>query len=333
MDLLIPSDSGVTISGLLAGAPAAQRLLANNMNPNCLRTNAVLRKEEWIQFDEILIEVATDRLVGVADLVSRGLTINIGNGLGTTVFQWEDMSDMTAAEIDMAGVTRGQKDRVTFDLNAIPLPIIHKDFSINIRALEASRKLGQALDTTQVAVATRLVSEQIENILFNGASALAYGGGVLRGYNDHPDRNTVTLAEDWDAAGKTGEEILLDVLAMKQALINDHMFGPYLIYIPVGYETKMDDDFKANSDRTIRERILAIESIVGVKVIDQQPANTVLMVALQRETISMVMGMQPTVVQWEGQGGMEQNFKVMAIMVPRIASDHTNQNGIVQLVA
>lgn len=326
-DLIIPKAGG----GARVSGSVAARFAEVGFNPRALRTLDTLRKEEWNLFDTAVVNVARQRLNGIADLQSRGLTMNLQNGLGTMTFQWEDVSDMTAANINMDGVTAGEHDRVTFDLNTIPLPIIHKDFHINRRALEASRKLGQTLDTTQAEVAARKVIEQAESILFNGASSLTFGGGTLYGYTDHPDVNPVTLSENWDASGKTGEEILADVLAMINAAHSDFMFGPYVLYVPAAYWVILQDDFKTNSDRTILERIRAVSGIADVKPSDTLAANTVLMVQMQSDTVREIIGLQPTVVQWEEQGGMRMNFKVMAIMVPRIASDHEGKSGIVVL--
>jgi len=35
-----------------------------------------------------------------------------------------------------------------------------------------------------------------------------------------------------------------------------------------------------------------------------------------------------TTVQWESQGGMRLNFKVMAIQVPQLRADYSSQSGI-----
>jgi uncharacterized linocin/CFP29 family protein len=311
----------------------AARLLANQMNPGALRTNAVLRKDEWKHLDEAVVDISRQRLVGVNDLVSRGLVYNITNGLGTTVLEYETQTDMEPAEITMDGSSPGTNDRVEFDLAYLPLPITHRSFQLNIRALEASRKLGQSLDVTQAMVAARKVAEMVETTLFTGAGALTFGGGTLRGYLDHPNRQTVTLAANWDASASTGATILADVIALKQASIDVNRFGPWILYVPTAYETVLDDDFKANSDLTIRQRLLEIAGIEDVKVVDYLTANNVLLVELQPETVRMVIGMQPTTIEWESLGGMIHHFKVMSIMVPQIRADADGNCGIVHLSA
>ena len=322
-DFLIPDGNG----GWRAQGAVAEQFAAG-LSVNSLRTNTVLQKEEWLLLDTAVIKVATERLGAVADLISRGLSLRLPNGLGTTVFQWEDMSDMTAAEVNMDGVTGGEQDRLTFDLNSIPLPIIHKDFWLSRRVLEASRNGGSPLDTSTAEVAGRLVAEQIESILFNGSSGLTFGGGTLRGYLDHPDRNTIVDEPDWDGAD-TGELILTDVIAMIDAAHADNMFGPYMLYIPPTYFTALLEDFKAASDKTILQRILEIPSIMDVRTVDQMATNQVLLVQLTSDVVKEIIGLEPTVVQWETHGGMRVHFKVMAIMVPRIASDHDGRSGIV----
>jgi len=325
VDFLTPNGSG----GYTASGDVASVFAGGGLNINQFRTNDTLRKDEWLEIDRAVIQIARDRLRGVTDLVDAGLTVNLTNGLGTTVFQWEDMSDMTAANINMEGITEGDRDRVTFDLNSIPLPIVHKDFYISKRVLEASRKLGQPLDITQAETAATLVAEQTEAILFNGASDLTFGGGTLYGYTDFPNRNTFTIPVAWDASATTGSDMLRDLLDMLALLHADRMFGPYVMYLPTLYWTRMQDDFKTNSDRMILERLAAVAGISKIAPADTLAANNVVLTQMSANNTKMVMGLQPTVVQWETQGGMRLHFKVMSIMVPRVAATQTNQSGIV----
>lgn len=307
----------------------ATRLLASNFNVAALRTCRVLRREEWILFDQTVVEIARQRLHAVNDLVSRGLTYNLPNALGTTRLEWEVISDMTPAEISMSGVKDGEADRVSFDLSSLPIPIIHKDFHLNIRALETSRRFGQPLDTTMAALATRKVAEQAESILFNGLTVSANNGSIY-GFLNAPNANTGNLSGPWDENAQDGADIIADVLAMIAALQADHMWGPYGLYVPQRYWTKLVDDYKANSDRTIMERIMAIPGIAFVQPTEGIAADddTVIMFQLSSDVVRMIMGMQPTLIEWESHGGMVTNFKVMAIMVPNFRNDYETQSGV-----
>ena len=325
---LITSD-GQTIS---SEGGLAERLLANQMNPASLRTNAVLRKDEWEQLDTVVVEIARERLSAVSDLMGRGLVYNVPNGMGTTIVQHETVSEMTAAEVTMDGITRTEADRLTFNLVNTPLPIIHHDFYISSRVLEASRKLGTPLDTAQVEEATRQVAETTESLLINGLSdgaTLGFGASTatLYGYTNRPNRNTYSIGTSW--ATDTGSNIIADVLAMIQAAHVDRMFGPYMLYVPGNYWVKLQDDYKAESDKTIIQRIREISGIEEVKPLDKLAADTVLLIQMSRSVVDMVVGMQPTTIQWEAEGGMLFKFKVMSIMVPRIKLDHDNRSGVV----
>ena len=316
--------------GFIGVGAVAKALMQSSFNVNSLRTNDVLRKDEWERFDEKVIEVARQRLVGVGDLLSRGLSFPIDNALGVTRVEWEKVSDMEPAVINMAGVTEGEGDRVTFALEGTPLPIIHKDFTINIRVLEASRTLGQTLDTTQAALATRLVSERTEEMLFDGFAGIKMQNATILGYKTAPDRNTGSIT-DWSLVATTGETIVDEVLAMMLALTTDNYNGPYGLYVPLDYFNKLLDDFKANSDKSIFTRLMELPDLEFIKISRNLPgggSGQIIMVQLTSDVVDIIDGLQPTMVQWETQGGMVINFKVMSIMAPRMKSDAAGQSGI-----
>lgn len=306
----------------------AHRLLANNFNVNALRTNDTLLYDEWKHIDTAILKEANIRLSGVNFLVGRGLTYNIPNGMGKTVLAWQDASDTEDAEVSMDGLTKARRDRPEFDIGYLPLPIIHKDFSFSAREIAESRNGNMPLDTTMAELATRKVSEKIEEFLVIGSSTYTFGGGTIRGLLDHGDRNTGSLTANWDDSAGTGEAILSDTLAMKQALIDDRHYGPYALWLPTNFETAIDEDFKSNSDRSIRERISMVENLVDIRVVDKMTADNVVMFQLTPDVVRMVIGLAITVVEWESEGGMRRNFKIIAIMVPQIRSTQANRSGI-----
>jgi len=297
-----------------AHGSVASRLLASGMNVNALRTNDTLMYDEWKEIDRVVLEAYQNRLVGVADLQAAGLTYNIPNGLAKTVIGYQDVSDTEAASVSLDGVTRGERDRPEFDINYLPLPIIHKDFSFTAREIASSREGIMPLDTTMAQLAARKVAEKVEEMYFTGLSSYTFGGGTIFGLMDETHRNQGSLAANWDDSAGDGESILGDVLAMKQAGIDDRCYGPYMLYVPTNFETAIDEDFKANSDKSIRERLLQIDQLKGIKVADKLTADNVILVQMTVDVVRIVNGMAITTVQWETEGGMRINFKVMAII-------------------
>ena len=292
-------------------------------------TNGVLRREEWQQLDAAIIPASESRLNGIQSLIARGLVYNLGNAMGTTVLETHDQSDAFEAELTMDGVTRTKGDRLEFGAVYLPLPIIHVDYEINSRVLEASRRLGNPLDTSSAERAARKVSEKLEQMLFSNAK-YSFGGGTIHSYLNFPHRNTLTILP-WTDTGVTGRNIVDMVLGMKQASINNLHYGPWELYIPTAYETLLDEDYDTSgaSTQTIRERILKIAGLLDVKVIDTLPVNNVVLVQMSVNTVRLVRGMGITNVQWSTQGNMLHQYKVMTIQVPQIRADHNQKSGIV----
>lgn len=350
VDILTPNEAG----GFAGGGAVGGRLLANNMDPGVLRpwigqdrrayitlnsgsqrpsiqpvANATLRKDEWKQLDEAIVKAAQQRLIGVADLYSRNLVYRVSNGLGTTVLETEVVSDIEDAQVSMDAATRGRRDRPDFSIGYLPLPIIHADFQLDIRTLNASRTRGQALDTLQAEMAARKVAEKAESMLFTGLSTYTYGGGTLYGYLDYTNRNTYTLSAHWDDSAATGETMLADVLGMIQASIDDRYYGPWVLYIPTNFQTALGEDFKTNSDKSVRQRLLEVNGLLDIKVADFLTADNVVLVQMTSDVVRMVEGLTMQTLEWDIEGGMIKLFKVMTIMVPQIRADYNNRCGIV----
>lgn len=352
IDVLTANGQG----GFTGTGSVAQRLLSNSMNPAALRpwigadgrtyvlvknngkdiampisNAATLRKDEWLQYDQAVIREARIRLNGINDLTSRGLVYSL-NGMSKTVLETEKLGEFSEAELSMDGINKTQGDRPVFGADYIPLPIVSKDFFLNARVLSVSRQTGETLDVTSAELATRQVVEKMEDMLFNGTSSYKFGpsGSIIYGYTDFPNRNTGTLRNHWDASGVTGADIVADVLDMKQAAIDDRMYGPYVIYVPTEYETKLDEDYSSSKgDITIRQRILQIAGISDIKVADKLSAGSVLLVQMTSDVIRIINGMEVTPVEWQEQGGMMFHYKIMGIKVPQIRATAAGRCGIV----
>lgn len=317
----------------------------NIKNYTRLQVNAAtLRRDEWKLLDEAVMRVARERLVGIDDLVSRGLTYQLGNPMGTSILEWHDVGESMEAVMSMDGVTRGQGDRPTFQYNYIPIPIVHVDYEINARVLAASRNLGNPLDTISAEHAARRVAEHMEDMLFTDVT-YSYGEkdnrnrNTIYSYVNFPDRNPVTLSQNWDAAvadsdGLGGKKIVDDVLAMKQASIDKRHYGPWVVYIPTAYETLLDSDYDATTPgTTIRERIMKISGIEAIKVVDRLAAHNVLMVEMKSDTVRLIQGIPLQNVEWSTEGKFVNKYKVLTIQVPQIRSDRNRQCGIVHLAS
>lgn len=302
-----------------------------------IQANATtLRRDEWKTLDDAVLKIADDRMVGINDLRANGLTYNLANGMGTTVLETHSSGDAMEAEMSMDGLTRGKNDRVTYTTTYLPIPIIHVDYQINARVLAASRKMGNPIDTTGAERAARRVAEKVEDLLFvKPTTPYTFGGGSIYGYTNHPQRKKVTITSwvDTDSNGAytvSAANIIKDVLSMKQSAINAKHYGPYTIYIPTAYDTRLDMDYDSTTPgTTIRERILKIAGINGIKVADHLEADNVVMVQMTPDVVRLVNGMGISNVEWKSEGNMVTNYKVMTIQVPQIRADQDGNSGVV----
>jgi len=315
-------------AAIAKGGSTAQKLMNMKMNTEVLRSNNTLRKDEWKHFDTAIVKIARERLVGIARLRAKGLVYTIGNGLGKTVLEYEDASDVEDAQVSMDGVTRGRNDRMEYDINYLPLPITHGDYQIGIRALNASRELGETLDTSMAEAKTRKIAEKLETYMFQGSSTFTYGGGSIYGLMDAPNRNTGNLTANWDDSAATGTTIRDDVLAMKQANLDAMHYGPYDLWVPGNFEIALDEDYVTGYPKTIRTRLSEINGIDFIGVADKLTNDNVILVEMASDTIRYVEGLPLTNLEWDTEGGMVFNYKIMTIGVTQVRADQDGNSGI-----
>lgn len=335
----------------------ASRLLQANMDPGVLRpfisgdgrslitlnqngvdqsfvtnTTSMLRKDDWLILDEAVVKAAKPRLRAVGDLRSAGLQYTIPNGMSKTVLQYERQTDINGATISMDGLRKGESDRPLWDLNNLPLPIIHKDFKFSLRQVAASRNGGSPLDTTTAELAARRVAEEAEQLLLGTTSSYTYGGGSIYGYTNFPGRLTKAMTNP-TTGGYSPSTTLNEVLAMKlQSQLAFH-YGPWVIYSSPLWDVVLDGDYTLTGGNvttsTLRARLKQIDGITDVRTLDYLTGYQIILVQQTSDTARIVVGMDIVTVQWETEGGMELNFKVMCIMVPQLRSDINGNCGIV----
>jgi len=120
-------------------------------------------------------------------------------------------------------------------------------------------------------------------------------------------------------------------LDMKKRAHDAHHYGPYMMYCSPAWDPFMDGDYSASgaSSQTLRERLARINGIDGVETLDYLTGYDLLLIQKTTDVARAVIGMDIKTVQWESKGGMQLNFKVMAILVPQLRADHNSNTGII----
>lgn len=287
-----------------------------------------LRKDQWIQIDRIVRETQRLRLRAWSDLRAANTFGNF-DGMATPIIEFEKLTDVGEAVVDMDALSDAQRNASPhFLLQGIPLPITHSDFQLSKRFLASSRRGGgQGMDTTNAQQASRRVAETIEKTLIGTLAGITYGDDnnyedstpQVTGYTNNPDR--ITSTGNTAPSSSNGTTILSEWLTQRELFTASNFFGPYNVYVATDWDEFLDNDFKTNSDRSVRERLLMIEGISSIKRLDYlTTAGTTIWADFGSGLIQAVNGMEVTTVQWESKGGLQINFKVMGIQVPRLMS-------------
>lgn len=305
--------------------------MANEEERKEIAANATtLEENEWRTLSNRMVDVYQATIVGINDLMSAGLTRSLS--LATQVDLWQTRSAMTEADVSMDGETRGDGDRVTYATDGVPIPIVHKDFTVGDRELQASRALNNDLRTDGVAEATRVVAEMLETMLFEGWNPDVRDSNgdtfTLYGYTNHPDRNTVS-GSDWG----TASNIRADIVSMLDALDSDNRDqGGFLLYIaPTQWrQFRSAIDPSGTGDMNLRERILSEfdTEIGGVRRAAYLSDGEAVMVDPRPDVVELAVAEDVQTIEWSSGSGMTNYYKVMAAMAPEIKSDNQNQSGI-----
>lgn len=292
--------------------------------------NATLTKDAWKALDTAIMKAARARLRVVADLRAAGLTFSIPNGMGKTVLEYQRMTDINDAVISMDGLRLAGDDRPEFDLQFLPLPIIHKDFQFSARQIQASRDSNAPLDTTMGEAAARKVSEMVEKLTLGVASTYTYGGGTVYGMTNFTGLLPKTLTSP-ASTGWTPATTLADVLDMKDMSQAVDHYGPWMLYFSTAWDKYLDNDMSTNyPNKTLRMRLREIDGIQDVRTVNYLSGYDVVLLEMNPEVIRIVIGLDVMTLEWDTHGGLLKNYKVMTIMVPQIRADINGNTGIVR---
>jgi uncharacterized linocin/CFP29 family protein len=304
------------------GGSVAARLLSNNLNLASLRTYALLRKDEWELLDTAAIQAFELRLTGIEDLRTRGLVKRLP-GMGVLVSQWNRVSQMNEAEVSMSASADAEQARLDYDLQQVPIPVIFKEFQLDIRFILAHRNGTGSIETEHAMAAGRVVAEKLEDMLFNGNTTV-YGGLPIYGYRTHPSRNTGS-----GATWATTTNVFTNIHAMASGLYADGSPGPYVLYLH--RDQFAESLLLADVNNQISARNLALNNIpnlADIRMSDKMTAGEAVMVSMNPETVDLAIAEDFMPVQWDEKGGLGTHYRAMTVAAPRIKADKEGRSGI-----
>lgn len=301
---------------------------AHKLRPHAgIHHNALLRKDEWLELDSIVLETAKVELNGIQDLMSRGLTKKLG-GLGSKISAYEQIGEMTAATVSMSVDVPGEKDRLEYTMVNVPVPVLYKEFSFDLRDLESARQSGDPLETDHIAAATRVVTESMETMLFSGHTK-QLAGYTIQGYTTATNRIQTTAAAlgsgDFGTAGNFYKAVTGALTALRAIGFK----GPFMIYLAstqYGETLNLIDPTAHMSELAVVKQ--NIPEVIDVKPSFELTAGHMVMVQMSSNVVDLAVGMSMAPIQWTEMGGMITDFRVMTALVPRIKSDANSHTGV-----
>jgi uncharacterized linocin/CFP29 family protein len=298
-----------------------------------VRQNNLLRLYEWQEIDRVVVDVMRQPIIGIADLLANGLVHPL-SGLGTSISTYEQLTDMTPADVSMTiGPRKGQDDRAAFNPISVPVPIISKPFELDARMLDASRRIGESLDVTQARVATIKVRQAMEDMLFLG-STKQLAGYAIYGYTTHPKRLTDTATNYGGGSSATDGNSHKTIVGMLSAQNDQGFYGPFGLYVANDVYRNMLKLTGVNLTETQLSVILrTIPDLKFVKRSARLANGEGILVQLTPEVVDLAIGQDVTPVQWTEEGGLLAEFRVITAAVPRIKYDANGHCGVTHVTS
>lgn len=287
-------------------------------------TNSLLKKDEWEELDTAIVAAASERLNAITRLQSRGLVRRLGS-IGVMASQWNIGSQMSRAVVNMTGQAAADMDRVDYNLAGVPVPVIHKEYQIGERQLEASRRLGEAVDVTNAYEAGRVVAEELERMFFAGYN-LTLNAQTIYGVTTETNINTGSASGDFG----TISNIMPTFINMVSAAAGDNYHGPFEAWVSTTQYIQMMAVYSDGSGQSAIDRMkTAIPSLDEIWPGDYLADGSLVLVQMTPNVVDLALYEMGMNVEWASGDGMTHNFKVMTIAVPRVKSDYESHSGIV----
>jgi hypothetical protein len=303
---------------------------------NAMASNAsTLERDEYETLSDRIIRTYKRNLSGLADLQDQGLVRNVS--LATQVDLWQTVTEVTEADITMDGEDQAANDRIEYNTQGVPIPIVHKDFRIPERELQTSRNMGNDLRTDTAAEVSRAVTEMAEQMLFQGWNPTvdtARGDDwQVYGYTDSSVSASVS-GSDFGTAGNIRDVFTATI----DKLMDDNNQQPagdgFLTYISQTqyrqYRNAIDPDGDGNM--TVRERV---ENEFDMELGDVKsvpdyvlPDGEMVMVNPAPDVVELALAEDMQTLEWSSGSGMTNFYKVLWSGAPEIKTDAKNNYGV-----
>ena len=273
------------------------------MSDYLMRDDAPLSTEEWVKLDEVVVDMARKLLVGRRFI---HLTGPLGAGVqtvpvptvsgGEACLHDEEGCACEAGECEVIQVT-GHK--------FLSLPLIHQDFRLSWRDIEASRRMGWPLELGPAAAASAACARAEDDFIFHGHPEHGYEGLL-----NAASRHTVPLG-DWDESGQA----FANIVAATEALVADGFYEPFAVVLSPALYAKTQRI--ARGIGRLESKLIQDVAEGGLFRSPVLAENQGLVVAMGAHNFDLVVA-QDLITAYLGPENMDHTFRVMEILALRI---------------
>jgi uncharacterized linocin/CFP29 family protein len=261
------------------------------MSDYLMRDDAPFSEKEWAKLDELVVDVARKLLVG-----RRFIHLTGPLGVGVQTVPVPTVSGGEAGEREVIQVT-GHR--------FLSLPLIHQDFRLAWRDIEASRRMGWPLELGPAAAASAACARAEDELIFLGHAEHGYEGLL-----NATDRHTVPLG-DWDESGQG----FADIVAATEALVADGFYEPFAVVLSPALYAKTQRIAKGIG--RLESKLIKDVAEGGLFRSPVLAEDQGLVVALGAHNFDLVVA-QDLITAYLGPENMDHTFRLMEILALRI---------------
>ncbi len=287
-----------------------------------------VRHEDFLTIQDQLVSIRRRKLTAIMDLMSAGLSFN--EDISQQLVGFENSSDMEDADQDM-NPNMTDFEGSDFEKEFVPCPVTHKGFRVDWRQGSFDYKRSVSMDN-----AIRKVAERLEKTLVNGNDKIvvSYGGQnhPLYGYTTHPNRgtNATTMSDFTNIAniGNFHKEIIRET-GLMWSTQGGLELDSVMLYVANDIFTNLQDDYKADSERSALAKTRDNTFIKDVKALESLTGNQMVLVEMQSSTIQLAVEADIQVIPYIKAQPMEsQKWACYGAMTHLIKSDRKGKTGI-----
>jgi uncharacterized linocin/CFP29 family protein len=273
------------------------------MSGYLMRDDAPFSGEEWDKLDDLVVDVARKLLVGrrfidlTGPLGAGVQTVPVPTvGTGEACLHDEEGCACEAGECEVIQVT-GHK--------FLSLPLIHQDFRLAWRDIEASRRMGWPLELGPAAAASAACARAEDELIFHGHLDHGYEGLL-----NASGRHTVPLG-DWEQSGQA----FTNIVAATEALVAGGFYEPFAVVLSPALYAKTQRI--ARGIGRLESKLIKNVAEGGLFRSPVLAENEGLVVAQGAHNFDLVVA-QDLITAYLGPENMDHTFRLMEILALRI---------------